>query len=274
LSGVYLEYNEAMEPRLVIPLFVGWIGGWIVNYLADVLPITRRFSQPTCPHCNAAYAWQDVLLFHACRSCGKRRKLRAWIVQIFLAAVSIYIWNSPPAHLGYALGLLILLYFSMDFVIDLEHRLILHPTSIFGALLGLGAGTLRQGLVSTLTGGLVGFAIMFIFYLLGTIFARIRARKMRTAGLETDNEEALGAGDVILATILGLFLGWPLTWFGLVFGILLGGAISILLVLALLISGKYKEKAWMVFIPYGPYFLLSSFMIIFFPTLVKIVVPK
>ena len=62
----------------------------------------------------------------------------------------------------------------------------------------------------------------------------------------------IGTGDVTLATILGLFLGWPLTWFGLVFGILLGSAISILLVLALLFSGKYKEKAWMVFIPYSP----------------------
>jgi leader peptidase (prepilin peptidase)/N-methyltransferase len=263
-----------MEPRLVIPLIVGWIGGWIVNYLADVLPVTRRFSQPTCLHCNAAYAWQDYLLFRACRSCGKRKKLRVWIVQVFLAAISIYIWMSPPEHLGYALGLLILLYFSMDFVIDVEHRLILHPTSIFGALLGLGAGTLRQELVSTLIGGLVGFAIMFIFYLLGTIFARLRAQRMRKAGLETDDEEALGAGDVILATILGLFLGWPLIWFGLVFGILLGGFISILLVLGLFISGQYKEKAWMVFIPYGPYFLLSSFMIIYLPTWVKVIVPK
>ena len=97
---------------------------------------------------------------------------------------------------------------------------------------------------------------------------------MRAAGLEADNEEALGAGDVILATVLGLFLGWPLTWFGLVFGILLGGAISILLVLGLFISGQYKEKAWMVFIPYGPYFLLSTFLLIYLPTWVKAILPK
>ena len=263
-----------MEPSLVIPLIVGWIGGWMVNYLADVLPVTRRFSQPACQHCDAATTWQDYLLFHACRSCGKRRKPRAWIVQVFLAAVSIYIWISPPARLGYALGLLILLYFTMDFVIDLEHRLILHPTSIFGALLGLGAGALRQGFISTLTGGLAGFAIMFLLYLLGAVFARLRARRMRKAGLAADDEEALGAGDVILAAILGLFLGWPMIWFGLLLGILLGGAISILLVLGLFVTGQYKQKAWMVFIPYGPYFLLSAFMLIYLPTWIKVVVPK
>ena len=259
---------------MVIPLIAGWVGGWVVNYLADVLPVTRRFSQPACPECGSTHRWQDYLFFRACVSCGKWRTIRTWVVQLFLVAMSITIWISPPARLGFALGILVLAYFTMDFVIDLEHRLILHPTSIFGAILGLGAGSLRQGLVSTLTGGLVGFAIMFIFYLLGTIFARLRARRMRKAGLEADDEEALGAGDVILATILGLFLGWPLIWFGLVFGILLGGAISILLVLGLFISGQYKEKAWMVFIPYGPYFLLSSFMIIYLPTWVKAIVPK
>jgi leader peptidase (prepilin peptidase)/N-methyltransferase len=263
-----------MEPGIVIPLIVGWVGGWIVNYLADVLPVTRRFSQPACLHCNATRTWQDYLLFRACRSCGKRRTIRVWLVQLFLMAISVYTWISPPTRLGYALGLLILLYFSMDFVIDIEHRLILHPTSIFGVILGLGAGTVRQGLVPTLIGGLAGFGIMFFFYLLGLLFARMRARKMRAAGMETDDEEALGAGDVILSTILGLFLGWPMTWFGLLLGILLGGVISILLVLGLFITRQYKEKAWMVFIPYGPYFLISAFMLMYLPTWIKVVVPK
>ncbi|MRR32837.1 hypothetical protein EG834_21460, partial [bacterium] len=63
-----------------------------------------------------------------------------------------------------------------------------------------------------LLGGLAGFTIMFVFYLLGVAFAKARARRMRAAGLETDDEEALGAGDVILSTVLGLFLGWPLIW--------------------------------------------------------------
>jgi len=97
---------------------------------------------------------------------------------------------------------------------------------------------------------------------------------MRKAGLAADDEEALGAGDVILAAILGLFLGWPMIWFGLLLGILLGGAISILLVLGLFVTGQYKQKAWMVFIPYGPYFLLSAFMLIYLPTWIKVVVPK
>ena len=246
----------------------------MVNYLADVLPVTRHLSQPACPKCGTSYRWQDYLLLRACLSCTKRRSLRTWLIQFILVAVSVYIWISPPARLGFGLGLIVLLYFTMDFVIDLEHRLILHPTSMFGAVLGLGAGILRQGLVPTLLGGLAGLAIMFVFYLLGVLFAKARARRMRTAGLEVDDEEALGAGDVILSTILGLFLGWPLIWFGLLLGILIGGAISLLLLLGLFVTRQYKEKAWMVFIPYGPYFLLSAFMIIYLPTWIKVIVPK
>ncbi|RPH56601.1 MAG: prepilin peptidase [Chloroflexi bacterium] len=269
-----MEYNENMVTGLVIPLIAGWVGGWVVNYLADVLPFTRRFSQPTCPHCDTTYPWQDYLTFHACRSCGKKRRFRTWIVQLFLVAASVYIWISPPGKIGFALGLLLLLYFSIAFVIDLEHRLILHPTSIFGALLGLGVGTLHHGLVSTLIGGLAGFGIMFLFYLFGILFARMRARRMQAAGQATDDEEALGMGDVILSTILGLILGWPMIWFGLLLGILLGGAISVLLLLGLFVTGQYKEKAWMVFIPYGPYFILSAFLLIYLPTWIKMVVPK
>jgi leader peptidase (prepilin peptidase)/N-methyltransferase len=228
-------------------------------------------SRPACPYCAAPYPWEKYLAFRACHACGKKRRIRAWLVQFFLLAVSVYIWISPPLKIGYALGLLLLLYLSMDFVIDLEHRLILHPTSIFGILLGLGVGLLRQGLVPTLAGGLAGFGIMFLFYLFGLLFARIRARRMRAAGAADDDEEALGAGDVILSTILGLILGWPLIWFGLLLGILLGGAVSILLVIGLLASGQYKQKAWMVFIPYGPYFLFSTFLLLYLPNWIQVV---
>ncbi len=96
---------------------------------------------------------------------------------------------------------------------------------------------------------------------------------MAAQGQEVDDEEALGAGDVILLTILGLMLGWPFIWFGLLFGILLGGFFSLLLVLWLLVSRKYKSNALMLFIPYGPYFIISTFLIIFFPTFLAMILP-
>lgn len=262
---------------LIIPLFIGLVIGLAINYLADVLPITRSFSQPACQTCGTIITAKDYLLFRAC-SQGHRRSARAWITPIVILVISLYVWSLPP-KIGYALGMIVVGYFGLVFIIDLEHRLILHPTSIFGAALGLAVGFVKRGFTSsgiaaTLFGTLGGLAIMLFFYFMGVLFSRIRANKLRAAGQEADDEEALGAGDVILVTVLGLMLGWPVIWFGVLAGILIGGAVSLLLLFWLLITGQYSKKSLMLFIPYGPYFITSAFMIIFFPNLVsKILVP-
>ena len=249
---------------LVIPLVVGWLSGWAVNYLADTLPRTRRLSAPACAHCDHRYPWLVYLLFRACPNCGERRGIRPWLVQAAMLALSFYTWLKPH-RMGYALGMLLLTYFVVVVVIDLEHRLILHPTSIVGALLALGIGIWLQGIVPTVKGGLGGFGIMLVLYYLGVLFSKYRARRMRAAGQETDAEEALGGGDVILAGILGFVLGWPIIWFGLLLGILLGGVVGVLLLATMLVRGHYGRQALMVFMPYGPYFILSAFFILFLP---------
>lgn len=262
-----------MNALLVIPIAVGMVTGILVNYLADVLPVTRTFTVPVCPQCGNSYTARDYLLFKVCSHCGKQRGPRPLITFLLMVLVHIYIWNNPPVRLNYPISILVTSYLAVVFVIDLEHRLILHPTSIFGSLLGLGVGWINYGLIPTLQGGLAGFAIMLTFYLFGVLFSRIRARRMQKLGQATDEEEALGAGDVILAAIIGFMLGWPLIWFGLLAGILLGGFVSILLVLWLTISRQYKENALMVFIPYGPYFIISTFLLLYFPAFVARMVP-
>ncbi len=261
-----------MSITLILPLLLGWLAGLIVNYLSDVLPSTRRLSQPTCLKCGAPYSWKNYLLFQNCQN-GHSRALRIWIVQIIISAISIYVWFQPPAKLGYYLGIILITYFGLIFTIDMEHRLILHPTSVVGSVLALIVGYLSHGLQATLLGGLGGLLIMLGFYYFGVLFIKIRTRKMLANGQEADDEEAMGAGDVILAAILGFMLGWPLIWFGLLLGILLGGLISILLILGLIVTRKYERNALMVFIPYGPYFITSAFLIIYFPHIVAMIVP-
>ena len=262
---------NSMVTTLIGSIILGWLAGWLVNYFADVLPFTRRFSQPTCPECNATFTWRDYLFFRACQN-GHIRKIRLWIVQVIILAISIYTSIKPPSKIGYFLGLVLLIYFGVIIVIDLEHRLILHPTSIFGAFLGLIVGTVAHGFWSTLLGGLGGLLIMLAFYGLGVLFTRIRAKRLLAIGQEPDDEEALGSGDVILVTILGFIVG-PLIWLCLLYGILLGGLVSLSIILGLVISGRYKKNALMTFIPYGPYFVITAALIIYFPKLLAMIVP-
>ena len=261
-----------MNITLLIPVILGWAAGLFVNYASDVLPITRRFSQPTCPNCQTIFSWADYLTLRACRNCGIRRNLRTWIVQIVAVASFLYFWLFPPIGLGLSLSLIVLTYLGVIIVIDLEHRLILHPTSLAGAVLGLIVGTvvyskvdgILSGILISILGGIAGFAIMFILYQFGAFVARIRARRMQAAGQGDDGEEALGGGDVYLAGVLGLMLGWPNIVLGLTYGVLVGGLVSLLALIQLFVKRRYAENAMMTFIPYGPSLILGAFYVLYF----------
>ena len=262
-----------MDVSLLVPVLLGWFAGWFVNYAADVLPVTRRFSQPACPHCQTAFSWADYLTLRPCRTCGKSRTLRTWLVQLLGSASFLYFWLFPSEVLGFWLGAIVLTYFAVLTVIDLEHRLILHSTSIAGGILGLIVGvyvynvvlknTLLVSLGASLLGGLIGFGIMFLLYQVGAIVARMRARRMQSAGQTDDEEEALGGGDVFLLGVLGLMVGNEYIVNVLIQGALLGGAISLLLIINLLIRRRYTSDALMTFIPYGPYFIFAAFRTLF-----------
>lgn len=261
-----------MNVTLIIPIFLGWFAGLFINYVSDVLPLTRRFSRPTCPECQTHFSWADYLRLRACRNCGKSRSLRTWLVQILTTVAFAYFWLFPSKALGIPLGMLVIVYFGIITVIDLEHRLILFPTSVVGAVLGLIAGTyihtrinnsIVVGVEKSLLGGFFGFGVMFLLYQFGTLVARFRARKMQAAGQADDDEEALGGGDVYLAGVLGLMLGWPFIWDAILLGVLLGGLISFLFIVALLLRRRYSSDALMTFIPYGPYFIIGAFYKLF-----------
>ena len=167
--------------------------------------------------------------------------------------------------------MIILIYFGVITVIDLEHRLILHPTSLFGAVLGLLVGlfihTRKYGVIggisNTLLGGLIGFGAMFLLYQLGTLMARYRARKLQASGQADDDEEALGGGDVYLLGILGLLVGSHAILGVMLYGVLLGGLVSIFFIILLLIRRRYSSASLMTFIPYGPYFIAIAFYVLF-----------
>jgi leader peptidase (prepilin peptidase)/N-methyltransferase len=253
---------------VMIAIIPGFLAGWLVNYLSDVLPSLRRFSRPVCSHCGAAFGWQDYFWMRACRSCGHTRSWRTAIVLLAAIAVSAAAWANTPPKLGYWVSLLLLTYFGVVLVIDLEHRLILHTVNLAGAVIGLIAGILSNGPVNTLVGGFAGLGMMLICYLFGMLFARYRARKL---GVD-DGEEALGFGDVLLAGVIGLMLGWPQVFQALLIAILAGGLISFLVIMVLLATRRFESMN--VFTAYGPYLVLGAALLIFFPQAVAFFVSK
>jgi leader peptidase (prepilin peptidase)/N-methyltransferase len=272
---------------LIILILLGLSGGILVNYLSDILPWRRRLVKPFCLACEAPFTWLNYLSFwRVCPACGKSRPWRNWFIIIAYVIIAVLLWRDPPTVLGAWLGLAVAVYFGVIVVIDMEHRLILHPVSLFGVILGLVTGTwLRanyyathgasagtqildlptqawlKGLGASLLGGVVGFVIMWILYTLGDKLVRDLAKRR---GQSTD-EVALGFGDVNLSGVLGLMLGWPVIILGLFIAIFLGGIISLLYLVFMLIIRRYHL---FTALPYGPYLVAGAVILLYFSGLV------
>jgi leader peptidase (prepilin peptidase) / N-methyltransferase len=155
-------------------------------------------------------------------------------------------------------AMILMIYLLVVAVIDLEHKAILHVTSLVGIVLSFFIGWSMHAWLPTIAGGLAGFVIMLLFYFMGIAFTKI-INKMR--GLHTD-EVALGFGDVSLAGISGLLLGWPGVLIGLLFAILAGGVVSGITIASRKISGSYKP---FTAIPYGPFLIFGTIILLYRP---------
>ena len=250
---------------LILLIFSGLIVGFCINYLADILPNSRRLTHPTCLQCEEKTPWGSYFFRPArCPHCGERHRHRYRMLFVYLVTIvgTVWLWFFAPEDLGFLLGFLLMLYFLLIIVIDVEHRLILIPTVIVGVGLGLIAGFRLHGLQSTLIGGLAGYLIMFVLYKFGEVFIRLMSRMQG----EEIEEVALGYGDVNLAGVLGLILGWPVILIGLVLAVLAGGVIGLIYLIASALLRRYRSFAAM---PYAPFLVLSAAFLIYFPVQAK-----
>ena len=123
----------------------------------------------------------------------------------------------------------------------LPDRIVL-PSIVVGIVL-LALATFGAGDWGLLVRALVGGAVLFAFY-----FALVLAYP-----------RGMGFGDVKLAALLGLYLGW-MGWDALIVGafaaFLIGGVFAIVLVLVKRANGKTA-------IPFGPWMLLGAWVGIF-----------
>ena len=72
---------------------------------------------------------------------------------------------------------------------------------------------------------------------------------------------ALGFGDVNLAGVLGLLLGWPGIVLGLLLAILIGGVVSLVYLVVMAVLRRYHT---FMAIPYGPFLIISAILLLYF----------
>lgn len=240
----------------IINVVVGALIGLLINYLADVLPITRKFSRPICLNCGKPFTFREYLFSFKCSKCGNKTSIRVIVVLLLSIACSVMIEFFPFANLGFWATLPLLLFLGVILVIDIEYRVVLKETSYIGLVLMFGYGIYLHGFLPTLFGGLAGLLIMLGFYFLGILFNKLMGR-IRGQQIE---EVALGFGDVYVTTFLGFLTGWPAIIAVLIFAILASGVFSLFYILVKSILRKYQSFSA---IPYTPFLILAAVAIFY-----------
>ena len=243
---------------IILYCFIGLFAGIVINYFADILPKYRKIIYPICINCNSKKDVCDYVLLKKCEVCGKKGFARNWIVYILLPIVSVLINIFPILDINYYFDIILITFFSIIFIIDIENKLILNSTIYFGVILLFFYGYILHGPKNTIIGGITGYLIMLLFFIFGIIFVKIINKR---SDKEKVDEVALGFGDVNLAGILGLLLGWPGIAGGIFIAIFLGGIFSIGYLVINMIRRKYSHFSA---IPYGPFLIIGTLLLFYF----------
>jgi prepilin signal peptidase PulO-like enzyme (type II secretory pathway) len=247
---------------VLVPL--GYLSGMLVNFITDWFYIRRRFLPNEFVAELTTRGWFRYLALPYSIKTGEIKfKHRVLIVNLLFVILLPVLGLYAPERVELWWAYPVLLYFAIVIVMDIEFRIVMHPISIAGAILGVTVGSYLHGFdteafVTTLAGGIVGFVIMYLLYLLGEVFIKFINRRR---GILVD-EVALGFGDVNIAGVVGLFIGWPPIILGLLFAIFLGGVVSILFVIVTAVTGRFRAFAAL---PYAPFLAFAALVMLFFP---------
>ena len=194
---------------IVSYILIGVIGlcvGSFLNVVIYRVPEGMSLAKPDshCPKCKYKLKWYDnipvlsyILLGGKCRNCKAHISFRYTMVELvnmllWLSCAFLFWKQSIPLACIYMIALSV---FICVFFIDLEHKVVFDRFQLILLALGIASIFFDKSCVwySHLIGGSVGFAV---FYLVAFLFEKM-AKK-----------EGLGGGDIKLAGVAGLLLGW------------------------------------------------------------------
>ncbi len=233
----------------VIFFILGTEIGSFLNVVIDRLPEKGKslISPPShCDNCQTKLKPTDLIplisylcLKGRCQYCGIHIPLRVFLVELATGlTLALLYFGYGWSHEFWIFSIYGCLLIAI-FVIDLNTQLILNKMTYPACIFALATVPLRDELNfidsvtgNALIGGVVGFALLLLVVIL--------------------SRGGMGLGDVKMALLMGLALGFPHIFVGLFVGVVTGGIVAIVL---LALKHKGRKQA----IPFGP-FLAIGFM--------------
>jgi leader peptidase (prepilin peptidase)/N-methyltransferase len=244
-------------------LLLGLACGAAINRLAGSVTEIGGIQpkKPACAKCSTRRRVEHLIplagyfIAHGrCPNCGEAIPLRVPVLEaatgiLFLALYLKYglSW-SLAVLLVYSVVLIIL------FITDFEHfmlpNIVVYPSLLLAALVALAVTLGRYSLPWSLYFGGSGFMAVFNNFLLCSLAGGMCGALLLLLVVVL-SRGGMGMGDVLLAGMLGLMLGFPLVFVSLFLSILAGGVVAAVL----LISGRKKRKEML---PFGPFLCLGG----------------
>ncbi len=257
---------------IVIALVAGLLSGGLVNALADDLPKRRNLRAPHYPDDTPrpVSAWLGLSAFLAGQRSSPEGAKLSWrhpITEIATVALMLLtVFVTQDKGIGTVTTLFWLMFMAIYVlitVIDMEHKLILfaviNPALVLALIYAVVTETRNPPIpVDHLIGSAVGFGVFFLMYNGGFLFTYV-VGKLRGQEIK---EVAFGYGDVMLAGLSGMILGWQSLIFAMFITVFLGafGAIAYL-ISRQIAGGKYSA---FTALPYGPYIVAGTLAMLLF----------
>lgn len=231
---------------------LGLIIGSFLNVCAYRVPLKQSITFPPshCTKCNTKLKSLDLVpvlsfLFTkaSCKYCGVKISCQYPLVELLNGFIYLLLYIKFGLNIqfiGYSILCSTLIVIA---IIDYYHQIIPNTINFFGLICGLTFHAISFTTFSNLLQYLSGFLIGGGFLLLIAIITK----------------GAMGGGDIKLMAVIGLWLGWQHTILTLFLSFLLGGIISIILIL-------FKLKARKDMIPFGPFIVFATIVTVFYGT--------
>lgn len=230
-----------------------------------------------CMNCGHILAWRDLLplcsflfLKGKCRYCQKKISWQYPLVELSTGIMFVLIFNFQLlasdsyliSNIQYPIGSLLFWFLTsaaliVVFVYDLKHYIIPDKIIYSAITVALGFNLFNDlGIISKL--GILD--LQFIIYnsiFLNYLFAAIIASAFFLSIVIITRGKGMGGGDIKLAFLMGLLLGWPMIIFSVFLSFVVGSIVGVFLILV----GRKKIKSM---IPFGPFLILGTFVGLFF----------
>lgn len=260
---------------ILLALIIGFLAGIVVNALADSMPYFRRPHLPiyppilqpenelAMPSRRPVIAWSGLVAFLTGNQIdpetGAKLRLRHPIVEVFMAGFFAFMVANWPDHKRIWVWMIYLTILMLITVIDIEHYLILFPVIIPALLIALVIAFVypepNRQTSDYLIGAVVGGGLYLIMFWGGGLFAGF----VSSARGEQLEEVAFGFGDVLLATLCGLMIGWGAFIFASLITVIAGAVGALVFIVARLVIKRQYD--FFTPLPYGPYIVLGTIIL-------------